>query len=191
MTERRRRDGPLERSLPPLRSIPWFVDCVHRPTFRRWTTAAQPIEPHPTTPRQRRQTLFRDPCRKSQSGQIQPGQRRDELLARDEPHVFFVRIAFALKGPNISAQGKATRVVRASPSPWGAYHCGEKALKGRDNRGTGLCRPFRASGPIATATRGGATLCPGLICPGPFRAIHRGPQDSERWQDRPFQPRAA
>jgi len=25
---------------------------------------------------------------------------------------------FALKGPNMSAQGKATRVVRASPSPW-------------------------------------------------------------------------
>ena len=26
---------------------------------------------------------------------------------------------------------------------------------------------------MATTTRGGATLCPGLICPGPFGAIHR------------------
>jgi hypothetical protein len=79
---------------------------------------------------------------------IRASHRRDDSVSREEPHVLFVRVAFALKGPDISAQGKATRVVRASPSPWVAYHCGEKALKGRDNRCIGLCRPFRASGPI-------------------------------------------
>ena len=43
-----------------------------------------------------------------------------------------------------------------------------------------MCRPFRAWRPIATTTRGGATLCPGLICPGPFGATHRAPEDPER-----------
>jgi hypothetical protein len=202
MTGRRRRDGPLERGLPPLRSIPWFVDCVRRPTVRGWTTAAQPIEPHPTTPRQRRQTVLRGPCRKSYSGQIQPSQRRDELLARDEPHVFFVRVAFALKGPDISAQGKATRVVRASPSPWVAYQRGEKALKGRDNRGIGLCRPFRASGPIRHHHPGRRYTLPRADLslplrdatpqPGRFRTLAGSPLptasavDTERTQRRRF-----
>jgi hypothetical protein len=122
---------------------------------------------------------------------IRASHRRDDSVPREEPHVLFVRVAFALKGPDISAQGKATRVVRASPSPWVAYQRGNKALKGRDNRGIGLCRPFRASGPIRTTTRGGATLCPGLICPCPFGTQHRSPEDSERWRDRPYQPRAA
>jgi hypothetical protein len=122
---------------------------------------------------------------------IQASHRRDDSVPREEPHVLFVRIAFALKGPYTSAQGKATRVLRASPSPWVAYQRGKKALKGRDNQCIGLCRPFRAWEPIATTTRGGATLCPGLICPCPFRAHHRSPQDPERWRDRPHQPRAA
>ncbi len=80
--------------------------------------------------------------------------RRDDSVPRSEPHVLRVRVAFALKGLDIPAQGKATRVVRASPSPWVAYHCGEKALKGRDNRCIGLCRPFRAWEPIATTIPG-------------------------------------
>jgi hypothetical protein len=109
--------------------------------------------------------------------------RRYDSVSREEPHVRFVRVASALKGLDKSAQGKATPVVRASPPPWVAYQRGKKALKGRDNRCFGLCRPFRAGEPIATTTRGGATLCPGLICPCPFRAHHRGPQHSERWRD--------
>ena len=111
---------------------------------------------------------------------IRASHRRDHSASRDERHVSFACVASALKGPDRSAQGKATRVVRASPSPWVAYQRGKKALKGRDNRCIGLCRPFRAWGPIATATRGGATLCPGLICPGPFGATHRAPEDPQR-----------
>ncbi len=36
--------------------------------------------------------------------------------------------------------------------------------------------PFQGLEKIATTTRGGAALCPGLICSGPFRAIHRAIQ---------------
>jgi hypothetical protein len=56
---------------------------------------------------------------------IRASHRRDDSVSRQEPHVLFVCVASALKGPDISAQGKATRVVRASPSPWVAYHCDE------------------------------------------------------------------
>ncbi len=108
---------------------------------------------------------------------IRGSHRRDDLVSRQEPQA---PDASALKGPDISAQGKATRVLRVSPSPWVAYHRDEKALKGRDNRCIGLCRPFRAWGPIATTTRGGATLCPGLICLCPFGTQHRAPEDPER-----------
>ena len=58
MPERRRTDRRLESGLPPLRSTPWFMGCVRRPPVRGWTTAAQSIDRHPTTPRQRRQTFF-------------------------------------------------------------------------------------------------------------------------------------
>jgi hypothetical protein len=90
-------------------------------------------------------SIFSRPAARSA---IPASHRRDDLVPREEPHVLFACVASALKGLDRSAQGKATRVVRASPSPWVAYHCGAKALKGRDNRCTGLCRPFRASGPI-------------------------------------------
>ncbi len=36
----------------------WFVGCVPRPPVPRRTTAARPIDPHPTTQRQRWQTFF-------------------------------------------------------------------------------------------------------------------------------------
>jgi hypothetical protein len=156
--------------------------------LRRWTTVGQSAERHPTAQPRRWQAFF---SRSASGNPIRASHRRDDSVPREEPHVLFVRIAFALKGPDTSAQGKATRVVRVSPSPWVAYQRGKKALKGRDNRCIGLCRPFRAWEPIATTTRGGATLCPGLICPCPFRAHHRSPQDPERWRDRPHQPRAA
>ena len=47
----------------------------------------------------------------------------DEKLRRQvESHPYpLVFVVSALKGLDISAQGKATRVQRASPSPWVAY----------------------------------------------------------------------
>jgi hypothetical protein len=44
----------------PLRSIcnGWFAGRVNWPLVRCWKTATQPIHPHPTKPRQRRETFF-------------------------------------------------------------------------------------------------------------------------------------
>jgi hypothetical protein len=64
------------------------VGCLRQPPVRRWTTAAQPITPDPTTPRQRRQTLLPGPCPKSQPGQIQASHRRDESVSRELRHEF-------------------------------------------------------------------------------------------------------
>ncbi len=88
MTERRRKDGPLERGLPPLRSIRWFVDRVRRPTVRGWTTAAQPIDPHRTTPRERRQTFFAVHVGSRCRGKFSLASG-DELLGMEATHEFF------------------------------------------------------------------------------------------------------
>ena len=46
---------------------------------------------------------------------------------------------------------------------------GSFALKGH-NISHSLLRPFRAGGLFGFQTRGGAALCPGLICLGPYGA---------------------
>ncbi len=97
--------------------IRWFVDGRLR-SLRRWTTIGQSAERHPTAPPRWWQAFFARPARASP---IRASHRRDDSVSRDDPHVCFAYGAFALKGPDMSAQGKATRVVRASPSPWVAY----------------------------------------------------------------------
>jgi hypothetical protein len=121
----------------------------------------------------------------------QASHRRDDSVPREEPHVSFACVAFALKGPDISAQGKATRVVRASPSPWVAYHCGEKALKGRDNRCIGLCRPFRASGPIRHHYPGRRYTLPRADLSRPLQGTPPRPATFRTVAVSPFQSRSA
>jgi len=54
--------------------------------------------------------------------------------------------------------------------PGTPIHRVAQALQGRNNRCGGLCRPFRAWRALVSRTQGGAALCPGLICFGPFGA---------------------
>jgi hypothetical protein len=117
--------------------------------------------------------------------------RRDDSVRREEPHALRVRVASALKGPDIPAQGKATRVVRASPPPWVAYQRGKKALKGRDNRCIGLCRPFRASGPIRHHHPGRRYTLPRADLSLPLQGTPPRPATFRTVAVSPFQSRAA
>ena len=87
------------------------MGCGRLRSPRRWTTVGQSAEGHPTAPPRRWQAFFSRPAARSP---IRASHCRDDSVPREEPHVLFVRVASALKGLDISAQGKATRVVRAS-----------------------------------------------------------------------------
>ncbi len=63
-------DVPWKNGLTPLGCNGWFVGSVSHPPARRWTTAAQPIDPHRTTRRQRRQTFFASHVPQSPPGRI-------------------------------------------------------------------------------------------------------------------------
>ena len=75
----------------------------------------------------------------------------------------------ALKGPNISAQGKRTRVKRASAPPWEPNPFGEESPE-RAKQYPAV-PPFQGFGISVFVTQGGATLCPGLVYFSPYRGI--------------------
>ena len=114
----------MHRLVPPLQGL---ETNRHRHPGRRYTLPQADLSrPLQGTPPQRRKTVFRSPCRKSQPGQIKPGQRRDDSVPQDEPHVHSVRIAFALKCgtrwfPRTFPITPAARVIqpcaRTFPSP--------------------------------------------------------------------------
>ena len=117
-----------------------FVGCGR---LRRWTTVGQSAERHPTAPPRRWQAFFSRPAARSP---IRASHCRDDSVPREEPHVHFVRVAFALKGHDTSAQGKATRVVRASPSPWVAYPSWRISPEGARQSRHRFVSPFQGFG---------------------------------------------
>jgi len=87
--------------------------------------------------------FFSRPGRRSP---IRTSHRRDDPVSRDEPHVLFVPVVFALKGPDKSAQGKAMRVLRASPSPWVAYPKRRRSPEGARHSRHRLVSPLQGLG---------------------------------------------